>query len=121
LTVWPSSTGQAEPPESPPRAAVKLPDYVTARMLNEFVYCLRLFFYEWIEGVFAYSGNTSEGALRKARESSLKIAHLPGTDFLASKSVATFKRIAFLCGCSPLLGTDYFCAASGLWSMVARS
>jgi hypothetical protein len=68
LTVWPSSTGQAEPPESPPRAAVKLPDYVTARMLNEFVYCLRLFFYEWIEGVFAYSGNTRRRLTQSARK-----------------------------------------------------
>ena len=33
-------------------------------MLNEFVYCPRLFFYEWVEGVFAHSGDTVEGALR---------------------------------------------------------
>jgi CRISPR-associated protein Cas1 len=33
-------------------------------MLNEFVYCPRLFFYEWVEGVFAESGDTVEGSLR---------------------------------------------------------
>ena len=33
-------------------------------MLNEFVYCPRLFFYEWVEGVFAHSADTVEGALR---------------------------------------------------------
>jgi CRISPR-associated protein Cas4 len=33
-------------------------------MLNEFVYCPRLFFYEWVEGVFAHSGDTVDGALR---------------------------------------------------------
>ena len=32
---------------------VDLPEYLPARMLNEFVYCPRLFFYEWVEGVFA--------------------------------------------------------------------
>ncbi|MGO9056433.1 MAG: CRISPR-associated endonuclease Cas1 [Candidatus Binataceae bacterium] len=41
-----------------------LPDYLPARMLNEFVYCPRLFFYEWVEGVFAASSDTVEGELR---------------------------------------------------------
>jgi CRISPR-associated protein Cas1 len=43
---------------------VRLPDYLPARMLNEFVYCRRLFFYEWVDGVFAHSADTVEGALR---------------------------------------------------------
>ncbi len=46
----------------PPRVA--LPDYFPARMLNEFVYCSRLFFYEWVEGVFAHSSDTLEGGFR---------------------------------------------------------
>ena len=29
------------------RKRVELPEYLPARMLNEFVYCPRLFFYEW--------------------------------------------------------------------------
>jgi CRISPR-associated protein Cas1 len=32
-------------------------------MLNEFVYCPRLFFYEWVEGLFAESADTVEGSL----------------------------------------------------------
>lgn len=43
---------------------VDLPDYLPARMLNEFVYCPRLFFYEWVEGIFTHSADTVEGALR---------------------------------------------------------
>lgn len=43
---------------------VDLPEYLPARVLNEFVCCPRLFFYEWVEGVFAESGDTVEGALR---------------------------------------------------------
>jgi hypothetical protein len=35
-------------------------------MLNEFVYCPRLFYYEWVEGVFAHNTETVEGALRHA-------------------------------------------------------
>ncbi len=45
-------------------ASLSLPDYLPARMVNEFVYCRRLFFYEWVEGVFAHSADTVEGALR---------------------------------------------------------
>ena len=30
------------------RRSVELPEYLPARMLNEFVYCPRLFFYEWV-------------------------------------------------------------------------
>lgn len=44
-----------------------VPDYLPARMLNEFVYCPRLFFYEWVEGVFVHNRETTEGAIRHAR------------------------------------------------------
>jgi len=40
-----------------------LPDYLPARMVNEFVYCPRLFFYEWVEGVFKESVDTVEGKI----------------------------------------------------------
>lgn len=46
------------------RRPLELPHYLPARMLNEFVYCPRLFFYEWVEGVFAQSDDTIEGSLR---------------------------------------------------------
>lgn len=43
------------------------PEYLPARMLNEFVYCPRLFYYEWVEGVFADNRETVEGSLRHAK------------------------------------------------------
>lgn len=43
------------------------PEYLPARMLNEYVYCPRLFYYEWVEGVFAHNRETVEGALRHAK------------------------------------------------------
>jgi CRISPR-associated protein Cas1 len=43
------------------------PEYLPARMLNEFVYCPRLFYYEWVEGVFAHNRETVEGALRHGK------------------------------------------------------
>ncbi|MFO0870425.1 MAG: CRISPR-associated endonuclease Cas1 [Pirellulales bacterium] len=48
-------------------ATSELPDYLPARMLNEFVYCPRLFFYEWVEGQFAHNVETLEGAVRHRR------------------------------------------------------
>lgn len=37
-------------------------DLLPARMLNEFVYCPRLFYYEHVEGVFLHSDDTRRGA-----------------------------------------------------------
>jgi CRISP-associated protein Cas1 len=45
----------------------KLPDYLPARMVNEFVYCPRLFFYEWVEGLFRESKDTLEGSFQHKR------------------------------------------------------
>lgn len=47
-----------------PLESEALPAYLPARMLNEFVYCPRLFYYEWVEGIFAHNQETVEGALR---------------------------------------------------------
>ena len=53
-------------PQNDARQDDNAPDYLPARMLNEFVYCARLFFYEHVEGVFAHNRETVEGALRQA-------------------------------------------------------
>jgi len=50
------ATGELPPFESLP-----------ARMLNEFVYCPRLFYYEHVEGVFVESADTVKGAAVHAR------------------------------------------------------
>ncbi len=47
--------------------AEALPEYLPARMLNEFVYCPRLFYYEWVEGLFNHNQATVEGSLRHAK------------------------------------------------------
>src|SRR5437763_10702087 len=45
----------------------ELPDYLAARMVNEFAYCPRLFYYEWVEGLFAESVDTVEGSAQHRR------------------------------------------------------
>lgn len=60
----PSPPPPADPPETklhptrPPPAEEPLP----ARMLNEFIYCPRLFYYEHVEGVFVDNADTRRGA-----------------------------------------------------------
>lgn len=73
----------------PPRP-IELPEYLPARMLNEFVYCPRLFFYEWVEGVFAASADTVEGSLRHEKlETKADALPPPDTDgTIHSRSVA---------------------------------
>jgi CRISPR-associated protein Cas1 len=57
----------------------ELPDYLPARMVNEFCYCPRLFFYEWVEGLFAESVDTIEGAIQHKRVDE-KASKLPAAD-----------------------------------------
>jgi CRISPR-associated protein Cas1 len=38
-----------------------LPQLIPARMVNEFVYCPRLFYLEWVHGEFEHSADTLEG------------------------------------------------------------
>ena len=47
--------------------ACPAPDYLPARMVNEFVYCPRLYFYKWVEGVFRESADTVEGSAQHKR------------------------------------------------------
>jgi CRISP-associated protein Cas1 len=46
---------------SPHPAVPELPETVPARMVNEFVYCPRLFHLEWVQGRFATSDDVEEG------------------------------------------------------------
>jgi CRISP-associated protein Cas1 len=56
-----------EPMRTRSAARAPAPDYLPARMVNEFVYCPRLFFYEWVEGVFRESADTLEGSAQHKR------------------------------------------------------
>ena len=74
-----SPASRKGPQGARPRA--ELPDYLPARMVNEFVYCPRLFFYEWVEGLFAHSADTVEGALRHEKlETKADALPAPGSD-----------------------------------------
>jgi CRISPR-associated protein Cas1 len=44
-----------------------VPELVPARMLNEFVYCPRLFYLEWVEGLWEENADTARGGLTHTR------------------------------------------------------
>ena len=50
----------ADDPSAPLGESIIEP--LPARMLNEFVYCPRLFYYEHVEGVFVHNADTRRGA-----------------------------------------------------------
>lgn len=63
-----------------------LPDYLPTRMVNEFVYCPRLFFYEWVEGVFRESVDTVEGKIVHKRVEE-KTTALPGAGEMGEERI----------------------------------
>ena len=56
-------------------------DYLPARMLNEFVYCPRLYYYEHVEGIFVHNSETVEGSQRHSKIDA-KTDALPAADDL---------------------------------------
>lgn len=44
--------------------ATELPELVPARMVNEFTYCPRLFYLEWVQGQFEHNADTADGKWR---------------------------------------------------------
>ncbi|MBL8234558.1 MAG: CRISPR-associated protein Cas4, partial [Bryobacterales bacterium] len=73
-------------PEAPETKTTRaLPDYLPARMVNEFTYCPRLFFFEWVEGLFAESTDVVEGRFLHRRTETAKPDALPTPDDLDSE------------------------------------
>ena len=57
----------ALPATEPESIRRSLPDYLSARMINEYVYCPRLFYFEQVQGVFVHNEHTAEGAAQHKR------------------------------------------------------
>ena len=69
----------------------ELPDYLPARMVNEYAYCPRLFFYEWVEGLFAESVDTVEGAIQHRRVDA-RATGLPAAEEIEGKTTDDARR-----------------------------
>lgn len=69
-----------------PLSQRQLPDYLPARMVNEFVYCSRLFFYEWVEGLFRENKDTFEGRAQH-QQVDAKTSALPKPEEAAEETI----------------------------------
>lgn len=67
-----------------------MPDLVPARMLNELVYCPRLFYLEWVQGEFAHNADVVQGLMVHKRVDQEKGAMPSPGDVAASGSDAGF-------------------------------
>ena len=74
----------AEPAGS--NARPELPGYMPARMVNEFVYCPRLFYYEWVDGVFRESVDTVEGKIQHNRVDK-RATEMPSPEVAATEQI----------------------------------
>jgi CRISPR-associated protein Cas1 len=86
-----------------------MPELVPARMLNEFVYCPRLFFLEWVDRLFASSADVAEGERRHRRvDAGGGAAPLPGDgEVTAARSVElASERLGIAAKLDLLQGTD---------------
>lgn len=75
----------ADPTAPLPSADAPLPDVIPARMLNEYVYCPRLFYYEHVEGIFVDNADTKRGKAGHRRVDSGK-GELAATEVLADST-----------------------------------
>jgi CRISP-associated protein Cas1 len=57
-----AALSESELPQLPTKDSQLSAEPLPARMLNEFVYCPRLFYYEFVEGVFVHNADTIRGA-----------------------------------------------------------
>ncbi len=78
-------------------------DFLAVRMVNEFVYCPRLFHYEAAEGIFVHNADTLEGKAAHKRVDTDKPAELPAageevSENIHARSVSLFSEIMGLTG-----------------------
>ncbi|MGH7162976.1 MAG: CRISPR-associated endonuclease Cas4g/Cas1g [Planctomycetota bacterium] len=83
------TTSDVSPVGSASPGGADLPDLLPARMLNEFAYCPRLFYLEWVQGEFRDSADTVEGRWRHRNvdRPSGEIPAEPGGSSIHARSV----------------------------------
>jgi CRISPR-associated protein Cas1 len=86
-----------------------VPQLVPARMLNEYAYCPRLFFLEWVDQLWAASADTAEGDRQHRRvDAGGGAAPLPGEgEVTAARSVElSSEQLGIIAQLDLLEGTD---------------
>jgi CRISPR-associated protein Cas1 len=87
------SSEQSETSEGSHAAA---PDLIPARMLNEFAYCPRLAYLEWVQGEFEDSADTVEGRFHHRRVDEAEPKGTPGPEDERGEDEARIARSVML-------------------------
>jgi CRISPR-associated protein Cas1 len=66
-----------------------VPEYLPAHMIHEFVYCPRVFYYEWVEGLFRESADTVEGKFDHRRVDEKQEGALPPAEAIEGEQLKT--------------------------------
>ncbi len=66
------------------QADLSVPELVPARMLNEFTYCPRLAYLEWVQGEFEHNSDTLEGRFGHRRTDQTDARPVPAADEAAA-------------------------------------
>lgn len=82
-----ASNGKPAEEHSPP------PDYLPARMLNELIYCPRLFYYEYVEGIFVENRETVEGSHGHKRVDAKQDALPPAEQLMETDGPARMRSV----------------------------
>ena len=69
-------------------------DYIPARQLNEFTYCPRLFYYEYVEGVFVHNRETVEGEIQHRRVDAKEDELPPAEELIQSDRPARMRSVS---------------------------
>jgi CRISP-associated protein Cas1 len=72
---------------APPKVERDTPELIPARMLNEFAYCPRLSYLEWVQGEFADNIETLEGRFGHRRVDNAPGQELPDAEALAKNAI----------------------------------
>lgn len=82
---------------------IQLPDLVPARMLNEFTYCPRLAYLEWVQSEFTHNPDTLDGRLSHRRVDVEDNRPVPAAADLTDKEESTLHSRSVMLS-APILG-----------------
>ena len=107
-----TSRAESQPPAIVDQSAIHDPksaissEPLPARMLNEFVYCPRLFYYEFVEGVFVHNADTMRGAAVHTRVDSGSGAMPPAEGGKSEDRISKSEEPEIIHSRSVSLGSD---------------
>ncbi len=80
-------------PPAPGEAPAGLPDLIPARMVNEYVYCPRLAYLEWVQGEWDDNADTVDGRYAHRRVDVETVAEVPASDAAAEDRSLTARSV----------------------------